>query len=191
MSHVGPLFQIVHYFVSADGQTESSCTTQQTCLDEHKGTALISRYTRIIVTVQTWGVSYLQLNFRSSYHCWISLGRKKHFLKLIFIVVDTLLMENTVSEDFPFYFYLCSSYLSVPCICTEIAAFSTLLRPSQIMKSLFLYQKAFLHDLKLTKISFSWFLASLRLRKIIREKYCNNLNHIHGGNTEMYIQNNL
>lgn len=26
---------------------------------------------------------------------------------------------------------------------------------------------------------------------MIREKYCNNLNNIHGGNTEMYIQNHL
>lgn len=26
---------------------------------------------------------------------------------------------------------------------------------------------------------------------MIRAKYCNNLNHIHGGNIEMYIQNNL
>lgn len=55
--------------------------------------------------------------------------------------------------------------------------FQTLLRLSQITKCPFLYQKEFLHDLKLIKI--------------IREKYCNNLSHIHGGNTEMYIQNNL
>lgn len=33
-------------------------------------------------------------------------------------------MKTAVSEDLPFYFYLCSSYLSVPCTGTETGAFS-------------------------------------------------------------------
>lgn len=33
-------------------------------------------------------------------------------------------MKIAVSEDLPFDFYLCSSYLSVPGICTETGAFS-------------------------------------------------------------------
>lgn len=88
VSHFVSLFQIIHCFVSGHGQTESSCTTQWTCLDEHEGTALISSYTRIVVTVQTWEFHTYYLNFLTC-HCWVSLGWQKNIFKLIFTVVDT------------------------------------------------------------------------------------------------------